>query len=53
MRFGICTGPENRDALAEAGYDYIELAVAGALQPEKPEEEVMPPLRAAFAALAA
>ena len=49
MRFGICTGPENRDALAEAGYDYIELAVAGALRPEQPEEEVMPPLRAAFA----
>ena len=52
MRFGICTGPENRDALAEAGYDYIELAVAGALRPEQPEEDVMPPLRAAFAASA-
>jgi len=49
MRFGICTGPENRDALAEAGYDYIELAVAGALRPEEPEGDVMPPLRAAFA----
>lgn len=50
MRFGICTGPENRDVLAEAGYDYIEPAVAGALRPEQPEEDVMPPLRAAFAA---
>ena len=52
MRFGICTGPENLDALAGAGCDYIELAVAGALQPEKPDEDVMPPLRAAFASSA-
>ena len=52
MRFGICTGPENRDALAEAGADYIELAVAGALRPEQLEEEVMPPLRLAFASSA-
>ncbi len=48
MRFGICTGPENRDALARAGYDYIELGITSALQPEKPDEEVMPRLRAAF-----
>lgn len=48
MRFGICTGPENREALAGAGCDYIELTVAGALQPEKADEDVMPPLRAAF-----
>ena len=52
MRFGICTGPENRDALGGAGYDYIELAVAGALRPEQPEEDVMPPLLAAFASSA-
>ena len=50
MRFGICTGPENQDALAAAGCDYIELTVSGTLQPEKPDDEVMPPLRAAFAA---
>ena len=49
MRFGICTGPGNRDALAGAGYDYIELTVAGTLRPEEPEGDVMPPLRAAFA----
>lgn len=49
MRFGICTGPENLGALVEAGCDYIEPAVAGALRPEQPEAEVMPPLRAAFA----
>ncbi len=49
MRFGICTGPENRDALAGAGCDYIELAVSSVLQPEKADEDVMPPLRAAFA----
>lgn len=48
MRFGICTGPENRDVLTEAGYDYIEPAVAGALRPEEPEGNVMPPLRASF-----
>lgn len=48
MRFGICTGPENRGALAGSGYDYIELTVAGALQPEKPDGDVMPSLRAAF-----
>ena len=52
MRFGICAGPENRDALLAAGYDYIELTVAGALQPEKDKEDVMPPLRAVFAASA-
>lgn len=52
MRFGICTAPENRDALAGAGCDYIELAVSSALQPEKADEDVMPPLRAAFAASA-
>ena len=29
MRFGVCAGPEQADVLAEAGYDFIELAVAG------------------------
>lgn len=49
MRFGVCTGPENRDLLAQAGFDYIELGISSTLQPEKAEEEVMPPLWAAFA----
>ena len=43
-RFGVCTGAENLDVLERAGYDYIELAVAGALKPEQPDEEVMPAL---------
>lgn len=48
MRFGVCAGVENLSLLAEAGYDYIELGVTSALAPEKPEDEVMPRLRAAF-----
>ena len=44
MRFGVCTGLDNLGALAEAGYDYIEITVAGDLKPEKPEDEVLPAL---------
>ena len=35
MRFGVCAGIETAEALAEAGYDYIELSVAGDLVPEE------------------
>lgn len=48
MYFGICAGPEQLSRLAEIGYDYIELGIAGVLRPERPEEEVMPPLKDAF-----
>ena len=48
MQFGICAGPTDLTRVAEAGYDYIELGITGALQPERPEAEVMPPLLTAF-----
>ena len=31
MRFGVCAGPEKAEVLAEAGYDFIELSLAGDL----------------------
>src|SRR5437016_4457639 len=34
MRFGVCAGIEAVALLAEAGYDYVELSVAGDLIPE-------------------
>lgn len=37
MRFGWCAGIDRAQALAEAGYDYIELSVAGDLIPEQDE----------------
>lgn len=37
MRFGVCTGVGNAPLLAAAGYDYIELSVAGDLMPEADE----------------
>jgi sugar phosphate isomerase/epimerase len=39
MRFGVCTGTEHADALASAGYDYIELSVAGDLTPDASEAD--------------
>ena len=39
MRFGICTGLENANRLAEVGYDYIEPGVRSALVPESDEAE--------------
>ncbi len=39
MRFGICTGLDNVDKLAEIGYDYIELGVRNALMPEAEDSE--------------
>ena len=50
MRFGICAPPAELEAMTGAGYDYLEPAVTGALQPEHSEAEVMPPLREQFAA---
>lgn len=35
MRFGVCTGIKEARRLAEAGYDYIELSVAGDLVPDE------------------
>ena len=39
MRFGICTGLDHVNRLAEVGYDYIELGVRSALMPESDETE--------------
>ena len=39
MRFGVCTGLQNVNRLAEVGYDYIELGVRSALMPEADETE--------------
>jgi sugar phosphate isomerase/epimerase len=39
MRFGVCTSIENALALAAAGYDYIELSVAGDLMPDASDAE--------------
>ncbi len=39
MRFGICTGLDNVNRLAEVGYDYIELGVQSTLMPEASETE--------------
>ncbi len=35
MRFGVCTGINRAQQLADAGYDYIELSVAGDLVPDE------------------
>jgi sugar phosphate isomerase/epimerase len=37
MRYGVCAGIEAAPALADAGYDYIELAVAADLTPDADE----------------
>lgn len=37
MRFGVCAGMDSARLLAEAGYDYIELTVAGDLMSEETE----------------
>ncbi|MBC8103574.1 MAG: sugar phosphate isomerase/epimerase [Cytophagales bacterium] len=37
MRFGVCAGVDKAPLLAEAGYDYIELAVGGDLVPDEDE----------------
>ncbi len=38
MRYGVCTGVGNAMILHEAGFDYIELSVAGDLVPEESDE---------------
>ena len=50
MRFGICAAPSRLEEAAAAGYDYLEPAVTGMLEPERPEMDIMPPLVARFAA---
>lgn len=37
MRFGICAGADKAPTLKEAGYDYLELSVAGDLIPDEDE----------------
>jgi len=37
MRFGVCAGVSQAGLLAAAGYDYIELSVAGDLIPDEDE----------------
>ena len=37
MRFGVCAGTEQAALLAQTGYDYIELSVAGDLVPDEDE----------------
>lgn len=39
MRYGVCAGIDAGPALAEAGYDYIELAVSRDLTPDADERE--------------
>ncbi|MDR3709053.1 MAG: sugar phosphate isomerase/epimerase [Capsulimonadaceae bacterium] len=48
MRFGVCEGTNNLGIIVDAGYDYVELSVAGHLAPEKPESEVLPALEKAL-----
>ena len=45
MRFGICASLEHFGTITHAGYDYLEPAVTGTLQPEQPQASVMPGLR--------
>jgi sugar phosphate isomerase/epimerase len=46
MRFGVCAGIDKAGLLADAGYDYIELSVAGDLVPDAGEEAWAPQRRA-------
>jgi sugar phosphate isomerase/epimerase len=39
MRFGVCAGIDRAGLLAAAGYDYIELSVAGDLVPEGSDDD--------------
>ncbi len=49
MRFGVCAPLDALQIVTEAGYGYLEPPVAGMLQPERPDAEVMPPLLEHFA----
>jgi D-psicose/D-tagatose/L-ribulose 3-epimerase len=46
MRFGYCAAIEHAQTVADAGYDFIELSLAGTLKPEQAEDDVMPALLA-------
>ncbi len=35
MRFGVCAGMDKAEAIAQAGWDYLELSVAGDLTPDE------------------
>ncbi|GAB4468467.1 MAG: hypothetical protein OHK0029_40860 [Armatimonadaceae bacterium] len=39
MKFGVCTGIDKAPMLSDAGYDYIELSVAGDLMPDSDDSE--------------
>ncbi len=42
MRFGVCSARDTAVLLADAGYDYIELSVAGDLNPDLSDDEWAP-----------
>ncbi len=48
MRCGVCVPPDALEIVIGAGFDYLEPPVAGMLQPERPDGEIMPPLRERF-----
>ena len=51
MRFGVCAGLSRAVVVAETGWDYIELGVAGELIPETQEAAVWAEKKAALLAL--
>lgn len=51
MRFGVCAGPEQAEILAEAGYDFIELSVAGHLMTEEDDHTWLHTIKAKLRAL--
>ena len=51
MRFGVCAGRSKAEAVAQAGWDYIELGVAGELIPETEDSVVWAEKKAALLAL--
>ncbi len=50
MRFGVCAPPNALESITAAGFDYLEPSVAGMLQPERSDVEIMPPLLSLFEA---
>lgn len=42
MRYGICAGVESCSIISDAGYDYIELSVAGDLNPDISDADWLP-----------
>jgi sugar phosphate isomerase/epimerase len=45
MIYGVCTEPEDAAALAEAGFEFVELHVQRHLKPEKSEAAFLPQLK--------